>query len=153
MPLRLLHTKVYVYLALGYAAYTFTIGGFSVFAPQFLQYTFAYSETQATQYFGGILLLTGLFGTAGGGWLLDKVRERSSAVERCGPHVAVRPAMLRSSNTEGGSWTSGGRATRCRYADMLIAQLFSCPPDCPVLLCLPLLLRLLLDHCAATACC
>jgi len=29
---------------------------------------------------------------------LSKVREHSSAVERCGPHVAISPAMLRSSN-------------------------------------------------------
>ena len=27
-----------------------------------------------------------------------QVREHSSAVERCGPHVAISPAMLRSSN-------------------------------------------------------
>ena len=33
------------------------------------------------------------------GWLAAlQVREHSSAVERCGPHVAIFPAMIRSSN-------------------------------------------------------
>ena len=48
-----------------------------------------------------------------------QVREHSSAVERCGPHVYISPAMLRSSNVDrersGGARRAagGGRAARC----------------------------------------
>jgi len=38
----------------------------------------------------------------------SQVREHSSAVERCGPHVAISPAMLRSSNAVAGSQPSRG---------------------------------------------
>jgi len=51
----------------------------------------------------GAIFACGDGGSAGGtADLLDvntmKAREPSSAVERCGPHVAISPAMLRPSN-------------------------------------------------------
>ena len=40
---------------------------------------------------------------------MRQVREHSSAVERCGPHVAIYPALLRSSNSDRGDAPGGGR--------------------------------------------
>jgi len=40
-------------------------------------------------------------GAAGWAAIVEQVRERASAVGRCGPHVAISPAMLRSSNGVG----------------------------------------------------
>jgi len=51
-----------------------------------------------------LLVLTSPPGHAwlGHGWSgCSKVREHSSDVERCGPHVAISCAMLRSSNWSG----------------------------------------------------
>ena len=39
-----------------------------------------------------------------------QVREHSSAVELCGPHVAISPAMLRSSNAQSAAAASLGGA-------------------------------------------
>ena len=45
-----------------------------------------------------------------------QVREHSSAVECCGPHAAISPVMLRSSNWACSCATSaGGEAWRRRY--------------------------------------
>ena len=51
---------------------SFTVGGFSVFAPQFLQYTYGMKQGSANLIFGGITAFTGLVGTAAGGWLLEQ---------------------------------------------------------------------------------
>merc|ERR1719231_39654 len=69
----------YVCLAMGYACYTFTIGGFSVFAPQFLQYTYDMQQDRANLIFGGITALTGLVGTASGGYLLERIKSGEAA--------------------------------------------------------------------------
>ena len=78
-PVKLLQQPTYVCLAMGYACYTFTIGGFSVFAPQFLQYTYDMQQGTANLIFGGITAFTGLVGTAGGGWLLEKIKKGPTA--------------------------------------------------------------------------
>lgn len=76
MPARkLCQQPVYVCLVLGYSAYTFTIGGFSVFAPQFLQYTYAMQQGAANLIFGAITAATGLVGTVAGGWLLERLKK------------------------------------------------------------------------------
>lgn len=78
-PMKLLRQPTYLCLAMGYACYTFTIGGFSVFAPQFLQYTYEMQQGTANLIFGGITAFTGLVGTAAGGWLLEKFKAGSAA--------------------------------------------------------------------------
>jgi MFS family permease len=76
--LKLCRQPPYVCLVLGYSAYTFTIGGFSVFAPQFLQYTYEMQQGTANLVFGGITAATGLVGTGVGGWLLDQRKSPGS---------------------------------------------------------------------------
>lgn len=78
-PVALLTQPTYVCLAMGYAAYSFTIGGFSVFAPQFLQYTYDMQQGNANLIFGAITAFTGLVGTASGGWLLEKIKAGPTA--------------------------------------------------------------------------
>jgi predicted MFS family arabinose efflux permease len=78
-PMKLLRQPTYVCLAMGYACYTFTIGGFSVFAPQFLQYTYDMQQDRANLIFGGITALTGLVGTASGGYLLERIKSGEAA--------------------------------------------------------------------------
>ena len=77
--IKLLRQPVYLCLAVGYACYTFTIGGFSVFAPQFLQYTYDMKQGSANLIFGGITAFTGLVGTAAGGWLLERTKACAAA--------------------------------------------------------------------------
>ena len=64
----LLSNNVYVCIVLGYAAYTFTVGGFAVYAPQYLMFTFNLDQAVSTLTFGGITAGTGLLGTLAGGW-------------------------------------------------------------------------------------
>jgi MFS family permease len=63
----------YVYTVLGYIAQTFALGGFAAFAVEFLKGKHAFAPDQATLAFGGILVGTGLGGTAFGGWLADRL--------------------------------------------------------------------------------
>jgi MFS family permease len=63
----------YVYAVLGYVGQTFALGGFAAFAVDFLVGKYAFDADQATLVFGGILVGTGLGGTALGGWLADRL--------------------------------------------------------------------------------
>jgi MFS transporter, Spinster family, sphingosine-1-phosphate transporter len=63
----------YVYTVLGYVGQTFALGGFAAFAVKFLQEKFPAYEDDATLAFGAILVVTGLGGTAFGGWLADRL--------------------------------------------------------------------------------
>ena len=73
-----------------------------------------------------------------------KVRQRSSAVERCGPHVAISPVMLRSSNAagdrcyEGRAAGNGAQGTQQEDASVLpVPVLFCGPCPCPCCCVLP----------------
>jgi predicted MFS family arabinose efflux permease len=63
----------YVYTVLGYVAQTFALGGFASFAVQFLTRKHRFTPDEATLYFGGILVVTGIGGTAVGGLLADRL--------------------------------------------------------------------------------
>jgi MFS family permease len=63
----------YVYTVVGYIGQTFALGGFAAFAVDFLQGKHGFDADQATLAFGGILVVTGLGGTAFGGWLADRL--------------------------------------------------------------------------------
>jgi sugar phosphate permease len=68
---RLLHNKPYVLTVLGYAAYTFAVGGLAVWMPAFLERSRGMPRSEATVSFGAIVVITGFVGTFVGGWLGD----------------------------------------------------------------------------------
>lgn len=59
----------YNVLLLGYTAYTFALGGFAVWAPQFLARIHGIPNDKATLFFGGTLVVCGLVSTLAGGAL------------------------------------------------------------------------------------
>ncbi len=68
---RLMHNKPYVLTVLGYAAYTFAVGGLAVWMPAFLERSRGIPRSDATISFGTIVVITGFIGTFVGGWLGD----------------------------------------------------------------------------------
>jgi MFS transporter, Spinster family, sphingosine-1-phosphate transporter len=68
---RLMHNRPYVLTVLGYAAYTFAVGGLAVWMPAFLERTRGMPRSEATVSFGAIIVITGFIGTFVGGWLGD----------------------------------------------------------------------------------
>jgi MFS family permease len=73
---RLRANRPYVLTVLGYAAYTFAVGGMSWWMPAFLERTRGVPRTVATVEFGAIVVMTGFAGTFGGGYLADALRKR-----------------------------------------------------------------------------
>jgi MFS family permease len=68
---RLLHNRPYVLTVLGYAAYTFAVGGLAYWMPAFLERERGIARADATVSFGEIVVITGFVGTFVGGWLGD----------------------------------------------------------------------------------
>ena len=68
---QLLKNKPYVYTVLGYAAYTFAMGGLAYWMPAFLERVRGISPEKSTLQFGEIVVVTGFLGTFLGGWLGD----------------------------------------------------------------------------------
>lgn len=68
---RLLHNRPYVLTVLGYAAYTFAMGGLAFWMPAFLERARGIPRAAATVSFGEIVVITGFAGTFAGGWLGD----------------------------------------------------------------------------------
>jgi sugar phosphate permease len=68
---RLMHNKPYVLTILGYAAYTFAVGGLAYWMPAFLERARGMPRSEATVSFGTIVVITGFVGTFVGGWLGD----------------------------------------------------------------------------------
>ncbi len=67
----LLRNRQYLLAVLGYAAYTFALGGLAIWTPAFLERVRGLSRHDATVSFGAIVLVTGFLGTFLGGWLGD----------------------------------------------------------------------------------
>ncbi|MDB6085381.1 MAG: major facilitator superfamily 1 [Gammaproteobacteria bacterium] len=67
----LLRNRPYVFTVLGYAAYTFAMGGLASWMPAFLERVRGMPHGQATISFGYIVVITGFVGTFVGGWLGD----------------------------------------------------------------------------------
>jgi MFS transporter, Spinster family, sphingosine-1-phosphate transporter len=61
----------YALTVLGYAAYTFAVGGLAFWMPSFLERVRNVPVSQATTGFGAIVVVTGFVGTFLGGWLGD----------------------------------------------------------------------------------
>jgi MFS family permease len=68
---RLVRNKPYALTILGYAAYTFAVGGLAVWMPAFLERARGIPRSEATVSFGTIVVITGFVGTFVGGWLGD----------------------------------------------------------------------------------
>jgi MFS transporter, Spinster family, sphingosine-1-phosphate transporter len=75
--LSLLRRGPYGLLVLGYAAYTFGLGGLAFWMPAFLERVRGVPAKEATEVFGGIVVVTGILGTLAGGWLGDYCLRRS----------------------------------------------------------------------------
>jgi len=73
----LLGRTPYLLLVLGFAAYTFGLGGLGFWMPTFLQEVRGVPGDEATVGFGGIVIVTGFLGTLAGGWLGDYCLKRS----------------------------------------------------------------------------
>ncbi|HYL02468.1 MAG TPA: MFS transporter [Steroidobacteraceae bacterium] len=63
----------YLLVVLGYAAYTFGLGGLAFWMPTFLERMRDVPAETATIGFGKIVLATGFLGTFAGGWLGDRL--------------------------------------------------------------------------------
>jgi MFS family permease len=74
---RLLRNGPYVLTVLGYAAYTFAVGGMAFWMPSFLERVRGVPRQEATVQFGAIVVVTGFVGTFAGGWLGDLWLRRS----------------------------------------------------------------------------
>jgi MFS transporter, Spinster family, sphingosine-1-phosphate transporter len=74
---RLLRNKPYLLTVLGYAAYTFGIGGLAYWMPAFLERARGIPRSEATVSFGTIVVVTGFVGTFVGGWLGDHFAKRA----------------------------------------------------------------------------
>jgi MFS family permease len=68
---RLMQNRPYVLTILGYAAYTFAVGGLAFWMPAFLERVRGVPRSEATVNFGTIVVITGFIGTFVGGWLGD----------------------------------------------------------------------------------
>jgi MFS transporter, Spinster family, sphingosine-1-phosphate transporter len=68
---RLLSNRPYLFTVLGYAAYTFAMGGLASWMPAFLERVRGMPHGSATINFGYIVVITGFVGTFVGGWLGD----------------------------------------------------------------------------------
>jgi MFS family permease len=75
----LLRRLPYMLLVLGYAAYTFGLGGLGFWMPTFLEHVRGVPAAEATTGFGAIVVVTGILGTLAGGWLGDYCLKRSQA--------------------------------------------------------------------------
>ena len=75
--LRLLGNWPYMVVVLGYAAYTFGLGGLAFWMPSFLERARHVPHAEATTVFGLIVIATGFVGTFVGGWLGDWLLRRN----------------------------------------------------------------------------
>jgi MFS family permease len=73
----LARNATYVLTCLGYAAYTFALGGIAAWLPSFLERVRGVPHAQASWVPGAIVVVTGFVGTFAGGWLADRLLVRS----------------------------------------------------------------------------
>ncbi|HEX2833998.1 MAG TPA: MFS transporter [Thermoanaerobaculia bacterium] len=73
----LFRNRPYLLAVLGYAMYTFALGGLGYWMPAFLVRARGMSQSESTVTFGAIVIVTGFVGTFLGGWLGDKFLART----------------------------------------------------------------------------
>ena len=74
---RLIRNKPYALTVIGYAAYTFALGGLAYWMPTFLERARGMARSEATVSFGAIVVITGFIGTFVGGWMGDYFAKHS----------------------------------------------------------------------------
>lgn len=74
----LTHLATYRRTILGYAAYTFALGGIVAWMPTFLTRVRGLPGERASVTLGAVLIATGFVGTFAGGWITDWLRTRVS---------------------------------------------------------------------------
>jgi predicted MFS family arabinose efflux permease len=73
----LLRNRSFIVNTLAMAAMTFALGGLAQWVPSFLVRTHALDVAKANTLFGGITVVSGIIGTALGGWLGDRLQKRT----------------------------------------------------------------------------
>ena len=73
----LLRRRPFMVVVLGYAAYTFGLGGLAFWMPTFLERVRHVPHAAATTGFGAIVIVTGFLGTFIGGWLGDHLHRHT----------------------------------------------------------------------------
>lgn len=74
----------------GYIAFTFAFGALAVWMPYYLQKVQGWSVEKSTITFGMIVVISGLLGTLGGGWVAQKMGGSSrSCMKLCGICMAI----------------------------------------------------------------
>ena len=72
----LLRNRPYLLTVLGYAAYTFALGGLAQWTPSFFERVRGLSKAAATVQFGAVVVVTGFVGTFVGGWVADALQKK-----------------------------------------------------------------------------
>ena len=73
---RFFRIRPYRLAVAGYTAYTFAVGGLTLWMPAFLERMRGLARADATIGFGAVTVVTGLVGTFVGGWLADRLLKR-----------------------------------------------------------------------------
>jgi predicted MFS family arabinose efflux permease len=69
--LQFFKSKSFVFLCLGEAMSTFAFGGLAAWMPTYFHRYYGFSVAQAGTHFGALIIIAGLIGTLGGGFLAD----------------------------------------------------------------------------------
>ncbi len=69
--LQFLKSKSFVFLSLAGAMATFTLGGLAAWMPTYFHRYYGFTVAQAGTHFGALIIISGLIGTLGGGFLAD----------------------------------------------------------------------------------
>jgi predicted MFS family arabinose efflux permease len=72
----LLRNSSYMLALAGYVCYTFALGAYQHWGQAFLQRVHGMQQTDAGNYFGGVMVVAGLLGTFVGGWLGTQLQRR-----------------------------------------------------------------------------
>jgi glycerophosphoryl diester phosphodiesterase/predicted MFS family arabinose efflux permease len=66
----------FVFVVLGYAAYTFVVGGMAFWMPSYIVRYYDVTLAQGNMVFGGVTVAGGFLGTLLGGWWADRIERR-----------------------------------------------------------------------------
>jgi predicted MFS family arabinose efflux permease len=77
--LQLFKIREYNLICWGYTAYSFALGAYAYWGPSFLNRVHGLSNKDASLFFGGVLVVTGLVGTLFGGFLATSWQKKSAA--------------------------------------------------------------------------
>jgi MFS transporter, Spinster family, sphingosine-1-phosphate transporter len=93
----LFHNRAFWTATLGMAMVTFALGGMSVWMPTFLSRMRGVPLARSGVIFGGIIAISGIFGTLTGGWIGDRLLRRTPAahyIVSAGTLLIAVPAMV-----------------------------------------------------------